>query len=77
MVYDIYAEESVEELPDEVTLDVEEDLDGDTSIKAIANYLRNTYNHYLSGKETQFYIALDANDDKVVYVGDIKWGRKR
>lgn len=78
---DIYAEESVDELPDELPseliLRIEEDLDGDTSIKAIANYLRNTYNHYLSGKETQFYIALDANDDKVVYVGDIKWGRKR
>lgn len=74
---DIYAEESVDELPDEVTLDIEEDLGGDISKKAIANYLRNTYNHYLSGKETQFYIALDANDDKVVYVGDIKWGRKR
>lgn len=74
---DIYAEESVDELPDEVTLDIEEDLGGDISKKAIANYLRNTYNHYLSGKKTQFYIALDANDDKVVYVGDIKWGRKR
>lgn len=78
---DIYAEESVDELPDELPseliLRIEEDLGGVVSGKAIASYLRNTYNHYLSGKESQFTFAVDVDDDKFAYIENIKWGRKR
>jgi len=84
---DIYAEEYDQDeedeedeedtLPEELDLDIQEELGGDVSRKAIAAYLRKTYNHYLSGKESQFEFDVDEDDDEYVAVTDIKWGRKR
>ena len=63
-------------LPDELVLDVDEDLNGEVSKKSIANYLRDTYDHYLSGKETQFEYEYEDGDYEV-QVTNINWGRKR
>lgn len=60
-----------------VIIDVDSDLDGEVSEKRIAAYLRDTYNHYLSGKDKpQFTYEYD-EDSNTVEVTNIRWGRKR
>lgn len=63
-------------LPTEVEIQVE-DLDGEVTPKRIKDYLRNTYDHYLSGsEETQFGYKYETGDE-TVKVTEINWGRKR
>lgn len=64
------------DLPTEVVIDVDVDLDGEVSEKTIANYLRNEYDHYLSGFETPFEYEVD-EEEGIVEVTNINWGRKR
>jgi hypothetical protein len=65
------------DLPTEVVIDVEYDLDGEVSEKTIANYLRNEYDHYLSGTAgRQFTVKYEEGDEEVT-VSNIQWGRKR
>ena len=61
-----------EELPTEVEISAD-DIGG----KDIATYLRDTYDHYLSGNsESKFEYSYDEDDD-VIRVTGINWGRKR
>lgn len=65
------------DLPTEVVIDVEYELDGEVSEKTIANYLRNEYDHYLSGTATRPFEFEYEEGDEEVNVNDIQWGRKR
>lgn len=68
----------VEDLPTEVTLNIEDDLGGETNDMAVALYLRNKYDHYLSGQvDHPFVVTRDEDDGETVHVTDISWGRKR
>lgn len=50
------------------------DLDGDIS-KQVRDWLRNTYDHYLA-KGCDLDIECN-DDDEIIYVNNIEWGRKR
>lgn len=61
-----------EELPTEVEISCD-----DIGEKDIATYLRDTYDHYLSGNsESKFEYSYDEDAD-VIRVTGINWGRKR
>lgn len=66
---------TVTSLPTEVEIPFSEIPYGE--YEEISPYLRNTYDHYLSGKEWPNR-RVTADCDRGVYVvTDIKWGRKR
>jgi len=64
-----------EHLPTEVELNIEEDLDGDDSDVSIKSYLRDTYDHYLSGSADNAFEVT--REDNTIKVTNIQWGRKR
>lgn len=65
---------AAEELPSEVEI-AKEDLRTDIPmLMAVKDYLRNTYNHYLSGFAED--PTIEERED-IVYVTNIRWGRKR
>ena len=77
--YDAYEDED-EVLPDEEEIPYDEidldDTDDDEKIsKAVRDWLRNTYDHYLA-KGCDLDIECD-DDAEVIYVSNIEWGRKR
>lgn len=64
-----------EDLPEEEEIPYDEiDIDGDVS-KQVRDWLRNTYDHYLA-KGCDLDIECN-DDDAIVYVNNIEWGRKR
>lgn len=68
------------DLPESVELDIEEDLGGDASNASIKAYLRETYDHYLSGfTDTPFQVQDHEEGDNsgIITITDICWGRKR
>ena len=70
--------DNAKELPVELYIDIDE-LGGVINEKTIANYLRDTFDHYLSGKTDKQFEWEDEVDefDNTIFVYDIAWGRKR
>lgn len=62
------------ELPSEVDIAASE-IRGDDVMKEIKKYLRNTYNHYLSGFAGD-PIVNASEDGETYHVTNINWGRK-
>lgn len=60
-----------EELPSEVEIPY-----GEAEEATINAYLRNKYNHYLSGKHEAPTVEFD-DENEVIKVSNIHWGRKR
>lgn len=75
-----YDDDYEDELPNRLIIPLEE-LDGVVNEKTIAKYLRDNFNHYLSGVATpQFYYDIEENeyeDEEYVIITDICWGRKK
>ena len=65
------------DLPESLELDIEKDLWGDASIASIKAYLRETYDHYLSGLAVVPFKIEAGKNEGTVFVTDICWGRKR
>lgn len=62
------------ELPSEVDIAASE-IRGDDVMKEIKKYLRNTYNHYLSGFAGDPVVTA-SEDGETYHVTNISWGRK-
>lgn len=62
------------QLPSELKIPYD-DCDAEDEDEVIA-YLRNTYDHYLSGKHEKPIVEFD-DDEEVIKVTNIYWGRKR
>lgn len=69
------------DLPEDVEISYDDlNIYGDEPMcwieSAVKNYLRQTYDHYLSGKDAAPDIELD-EDEEYILVRNIHWGRKR
>lgn len=62
--------------PDSVEIPYSE-LENPYSEKAIKAYLRDTYNRYLSGTATKQFDAEPDDEDEIVKITNIAWGRKK
>ena len=62
------------DLPESLELDIEKDLWGDASIASIKAYLRETYDHYLSGLAVVPFKIEAGKNEGTVLVTDICWG---
>lgn len=73
-----YDDESYEDdsAPDSVEIPYSE-LENPYSEKAIKAYLRDTYNRYLSGTTTKQFDAEPDDEDEIVKITNIAWGRKK
>lgn len=71
-VHDEYIESG---LPVEITVDPEA-LGYVVNEKSIAKFLRDEFDHYLSGNETPFQYKYEEGDE-YVEITNIHWGRKR
>lgn len=73
----ITSSNNTKSLPEKVEIFWDElDEYGDKSIEQkIKKYLRDNYGHYLSGSDPAPKYIADPDSD-IVYVSDIKWGRK-
>ena len=64
-------------LPESLDIPLEQfETEEEVTIKDVKSYLRNTYDHYLSGEYADPDIELDA-ENGVIKVTNIHWGRKR
>ena len=64
-------------LPESLDIPLEQfGTEEDVNIKAVKSYLRNKYDHYLSGDYADPDIELDA-ENGVIKITNIHWGRKR